>query len=179
MESLTQRKIKKAIKGNKKAFSECVWDLRLDGYRLAYYFLKNEADSQDALSSGIEKAYSGISQLKDSSSFKSWFLNIVANEAKMILRKQNKLVYIEDFISTLPHRDSVEGEVINRLDLDKLLNSLDEDDRVIVLLKARDLYTFSEIGFMLELNENTVKSQYYRSIQKMRNLYDEEEKNNG
>lgn len=179
MESLTQRKIKKAIKGSKKAFSESIWELRMDGYRMAYYFLKNEADSQDALSEAIEKAYKAIGKLRDPGSFKSWFLNIVANEAKMMIRKESKLVYIEDYISVEISEPSVEEDAIRRIDLDRLMDTLEDDERAVLLLKARDLYTFSEISYMLELNESTVKSQYYRSIEKLRTVSKMEERNNG
>ena len=52
---MDEKLIKKAIKGNFKAYSLLVHSLKNEGYKLAYTILKNEQDSIDAYLQAVEK----------------------------------------------------------------------------------------------------------------------------
>ena len=82
---MDEKLIKKAIKGNFKAYSLLVHSLKNEGYKLAYTILKNEQDSIDAYLQAVEKGLKSIQNLKEPQYFKTWFLRIVINEAKNIL----------------------------------------------------------------------------------------------
>ena len=61
----------------------------------------------------MEKGLKNIQNLKEPQYFKTWFLRIVMNEAKNIISKNKKLIYLEDV------------EKYNNLsekELDKILN---------------------------------------------------------
>ena len=90
---MDEKLIKKAIKGNFKAYSLLVHSLKNEGYKLAYTILKNEQDSIDAYLQAVEKGLKNIQNLKEPQYFKTWFLRIVMNEAKNIISK-NKNVFI-------------------------------------------------------------------------------------
>ena len=51
---MDEKLIKKAIKGNFKAYSLLVHSLKNEGYKLAYTILKNEQDSIDAYLLAVE-----------------------------------------------------------------------------------------------------------------------------
>lgn len=158
--------VKKAIKGHKKSFDQLMNIYSHDAYRLAYYYLNHQADSQDALGFAIEKAYKKIKTLKEAEKFKAWFMTIVVNEAKMILR-QRKLSVIS--LETYP--DQVVGlatEMVNEesvLDLKEALKKLSEEDRSLIMLKHYEGYTFSEISKLLNLPEGTVKTRNYKLLE--------------
>ena len=93
---MDEKLIKKAIKGNFNAYSILVNELKSDGYKLAYTILKNEQDSIDAYLQAVEKGLKNIKNLKEVKYFKTWFLKIVINEAKNIISKNSKVIYLED-----------------------------------------------------------------------------------
>ena len=57
---MDEKLIKKAIKGNFKAYSLLVHSLKNEGYKLAYTILKNEQDSIDAYLQAVEKGLKNI-----------------------------------------------------------------------------------------------------------------------
>lgn len=105
---MDEKLIKKAIKGNFNAYSILVNELKSDGYKLAYTILKNEQDSIDAYLQAVEKGLKNIKNLKEVKYFKTWFLKIVINEAKNIISKNSKVIYLEDI------KDLKEDKEINR-----------------------------------------------------------------
>lgn len=107
---MDEKLIKKAVKGNFNAYSILVNELKSDGYKLAYTILKNEQDSIDAYLQAVEKGLKNIKNLKEVKYFKTWFLKIVINEAKNIIYKNSKVIYLEDI------KDLKEDKEINRED---------------------------------------------------------------
>lgn len=93
---MDEKLIKKAVKGNFNAYSILVNELKSDEYKLAYTILKNEQDSIDAYLQAVEKGLKNIKNLKEVKYFKTCFLKIVINEAKNIISKNSKVIYLED-----------------------------------------------------------------------------------
>ena len=118
---MDEKLIKKAIKGNFNAYSILVNELKSDGYKLAYTILKNEQDSIDAYLQAVEKGLKNIKNLKEVKYFKTWFLKIVINEAKNIISKNSKVIYLEDIkdlkedIQILSNRVDRHNNLISRM----------------------------------------------------------------
>jgi len=93
---MDEKLVKKAIRGNFNAYSILVHGLKEEGYKLAYTILKNEHDSMDAYLQAVEKGSKNITNLKESQYFKTWFLKIVINEAKNIIAKNSKVIFLDE-----------------------------------------------------------------------------------
>jgi RNA polymerase sigma-70 factor (ECF subfamily) len=159
--------VKKVKWGNKKAFSKLIKEVEIDGYKVAYTYLHNEADSKDALCCAVEKAYINIKNLKDNSMFKNWFLKIVINECKMIIRKNNiiNVVPIESIINT---KELNENNIDEKIDIEKALLVLDENYKELVIMKYYMGYSFKEIGELYNIPESTVKTRVYSALKKLK-----------
>lgn len=151
----------------KKIFDKHIMTYYTDGYKLAYSVLMHEQNSQDALHNAIEKAYYKKNQLKDMQKFKSWFLTIVINEARMLIRRNKKIIIMDHSLEKNTTEHNMEDQVMNRIIVEDYLKSISEEDRVIILMKYQMSMTFQDIGKILNIGENTVKSRFYRSIKKM------------
>ena len=77
---MDEKLIKKAIKGNFKAYSLLVHSLKNEGYKLAYTILKNEQDSIDAYLQAVEKGLKNIQNLKEPQKLMCKKLNLVLKE---------------------------------------------------------------------------------------------------
>lgn len=191
---MDEKVVKKAKKGNKKAFDILIKEVQSDGYKLAYYYMKNRADSQDAVCNGIEKAYNKIGDLEKTNKFKTWFLQIVANEAKMLLRKKrkNNVVSMEEIqrqqnesgkksigsLSSNMSQYGSEKEGISReeiVDVRSALLNLEEEERSIVMLKYYQGYTFKEIAEITQQPESSVKTKNYAVLKRMKNMLEGKE----
>lgn len=147
---MKEQLVKKAKRGHKKSFGLLIESVKMDGYRLAWYYMQNEADSQDVLCQSIEKVYISLHKLKENKRFKQWFLRIVANEAKMVLRqKQNRKVVP---LSEAFHAAAKEVNM----------------DRSWVMQKYHEGYTFKEISDIYQVPESTVKTRVYQALRTLR-----------
>ena len=88
--------IKKAKSGDKEILIKLIMDKKQDYYKLAYVYMKNEADALDALSDMVVILYENIHQLKRDEAFYSWSKTILINCCKKILNKRKKIIYLEN-----------------------------------------------------------------------------------
>lgn len=162
---MDEKLIKKAIKGNFKAYSLLVHSLKNEGYKLAYTILKNEQDSIDAYLQAVEKGLKNIRNLKEPQYFKTWFLRIVMNEAKNIISKNNKLIYLEDVENTRPTKSENQEE---KLDLERSLENIEPQVREMIRLKFYMGYKLDEIANILDVPLGTVKGKMYTALRNMK-----------
>lgn len=163
--------VRKAMRGNPKAFGELIRREQEYLYRMAFLYTRNEDDALDAVQESILKAYTGIKKLKNAEHFKTWLTRIVINTAQDIYGKRKSLDDIED-IDFLPSPESLSPE--ERMDLYAVLEKLPEEDRQIIKLRYFDGFSNREIAKKLGLPEGTVASRLSRAMQKMRKELKEE-----
>ena len=66
-------------------------------YRVAKSLLNNDADCGDAICETIARAFEKLHTLKSDAFAKTWLTRILINECYNILRKEKKIVYLEDY----------------------------------------------------------------------------------
>ena len=103
--------IEQVKSGDAERFLELIHPYERSVYLMAYSVLKNEADAEEASQEAVLKAFQHLGQLRSGASFKSWFLQIAMNEARMRRRKDRKHLYesLDDGIE-----DSEDGEIMPR-----------------------------------------------------------------
>ncbi|MCI9210231.1 MAG: sigma-70 family RNA polymerase sigma factor [Eubacterium sp.] len=136
-------------------------------YRLAYSYVRNDADAGDIVQNAAYKAIKNCAGLKQEAYAATWLYRIVINEI-FTFHKQQKHESLDSAAETQTE-DSYED-----IDLKRALASLDDEDRMIVELKYFEDLKLDEIAGILELNVNTVKSRLYRSLKKLRLSLEEE-----
>lgn len=70
---------KKAIKGSKAAYGELIAQYQVYLYKTAFLYVKNEADSLDAVQECVTRGLLGIEKLKEPKYFKTWITRILLN----------------------------------------------------------------------------------------------------
>ena len=163
--NMEDKLVKKAIKGNFKAYSILVNELKNEGYKLAYTILKNEDDSIDAYLQAVEKGLKSINKLKDPQYFKTWFLRIVINESKNIIKKNHKIVYLND-IKIDEIKEKLDTET--KIDLEIALENIEPQVKEMIKLKYYMGYKLDEISSILDIPIGTVKGKMYTALKNMR-----------
>lgn len=147
-------------------FAQMYETVYIDLYRFALCLMKNKQDAEDVVSEAVLKAYENIRSLKDKDAFKSWIFTITANTCKRRLREsaKRKNESIEDALTNMPSEESDYGMSI---DIRRALMVLTEEERTIIGLSVFGGYSSREIGRMLGLKDNTVRSKKVRALEKM------------
>ena len=165
------------MKISDKEFENLFMKYKNDIYRLAYTYVNNQADALDVVQDTAYQAFISKDRLRDVSKFKSWVLKIASNKAIDLIRK-NKIFLLED-ISTSRAIETTDKSSLNMF-LDDL-KSLSPDEKNIIVYKIFFGYTFEMIEEELKMSVSTVKSKYYRALQKLKQeeeSYERESKGN-
>lgn len=153
--------VKRAQKHDTDAFIQLVEENKTALYKVAKSYLKNEEDVADAIQDTILSAFEHIGELKTVSYFKTWLTRILINHCTDIVRRQRRMVSMEE--TEEPAGSLVESDY----EFYELLRELPEKDRIIFLLYYGEGFNTREISEILEWNENTVKSRLQRGRKKL------------
>ena len=132
-------------------------------YHVAKTLLYSDADCADAIQEAIVKAFSSIHTLRRDAYAKTWLVRIVINECYAIMRREKKLVSLEDY--------SVEEAAEERADYSDLyeaISHLSEEIRLTVTLYYMEGYSVKEIAALMNTTESAVKNRLARARDKMK-----------
>ncbi len=162
MNQLTEQLVRRAQRGDAHAFSRLYETVYQDLYRFAVYTLRHPQDAEDAVSETVTDAFAQISTLKEAAAFRSWIFRILSNKCKRRIRQ-----YVN------PPSELDEGipaggaDLHEMLDVRRAFSLLPDEDRLILSMNLFAGYTSQEIGDLLGMNANTVRSRQSRALKKM------------
>jgi RNA polymerase sigma-70 factor (ECF subfamily) len=130
-------------------------------YRLAFTYVKNEADAMDVVQDSVVKAMTRCGDIRKKDAAKSWLLSTVAHCALDLLRQNKRRTDAE-----IPERG--EDDRYSNIDLEQAMRLLKENEYLILVLHYFEDQTLREIADALDMRESTVKSTLYRALKKLR-----------
>lgn len=130
-------------------------------YRLAFTYVKNEADAMDVVQDSVVKAMTRCGDIRKKAAAKSWLLSTVAHCALDLLRQNKRRTDAE-----IPERG--EDDRYSNIDLEQAMRLLKENEYLILVLHYFEDQTLREIADALDMRESTVKSTLYRALKKLR-----------
>lgn len=162
--------LRRARRGDESAFLEIFGKYEAELYRVAWIYVKNEADALDVMQEGAFRAFRGIRALKEPQYVKTWLTRIVINCALDQLRKNGKIVQLgmESIENDARFSTEFEKEALLRVTLDGLLNRLSADEKSAVILRYCCECTFPEMAALLNRPLGSVKTTLYRALNKLR-----------
>jgi RNA polymerase sigma-70 factor, ECF subfamily len=161
-----EKLVKKAKKGNDKAFQLLIEHEKEKLYRLAFLYTKNEEDALEVVHETVYKAYVSIEKLKNDSYFTTWLVRILINCSNDFFRKKQRVVSINDkHIESFPSHDQ---QIELQLDMKNIINELENKYKTVIFLKYYQDLTVEQIAETLEWPIGTVKSTLSRALSKLR-----------
>lgn len=155
--------VKKAQKGDEKAFLKLIQTEKEKLYRMAFMYAKNEGDSLDIVQETIYKAYKAIGKIKEPSYFSTWMTRILINTATDFIKKKNKVIPLEqDLIERFEASEQLMLE--DKMDLFTAIGELPEKYKTVIVLRYYKDLTIKQISEFLECPEGTVKTNLHRAI---------------
>ena len=167
--------VEQARRGDAAAFAALVRPHEEIAFRTAYLITRNAADAEDAAQIALTKAWRALPRFRPGAPLRPWLLAIVANEARNRRRAEGRREHLAVRAAHEPPpgdaAPSPEGRALaaaERASLLAALETLGEDDRLI--LSCRYLLDLGEeeTGRVLSLRRGTVKSRTSRALGRLR-----------
>lgn len=146
------------------AFDSLVGPLIDPAFKLAYVFLRDPNEAEDAVQEATLKAWRNLDRLRDESAVRSWFLSIVANQCRSMRRNRWWSVLRMD--ATPATEQSAEPDA--RIDLYRELSRLPETDRAALFLFFYVDMPLAEVGRVLRISPQAAKSRVHRAVARLR-----------
>ncbi len=157
--------VNRARKQDPEAFAKLYGMICQDLYHFALYTLGNQQDAEDAVSETVMSAFQQIARLRKPESFRSWMFQILVNQCKRRKKEYlNKSLPLEDdYFEPAPDREEI-------CDLHRAMNQLEKEERMVVSLSVLGGYSSREIGSLMKMNANTVRTKRSKAFGKLREL---------
>ncbi|HEY0858091.1 MAG TPA: RNA polymerase sigma factor [Albitalea sp.] len=160
--------------GDRAAFEQLMRRNNRRLYRLARATLRDDAEAEDALQEAYLSAYRAMSSFRGEATLATWLSRMVLNEClgrlRRNVRRQNVIPMISSDEShdapcaderSFPDRLAARGEI--RALLERKLDQLPEDFRVVFVLRAVEELSVEETAASLGIPEATVRSRHFRA----------------
>jgi len=167
-------------------FSELVGRHQRRAVRIAFHYLRDSADADEAVQDAFVKSYLHLGTFREDLPFEVWFTRILINGCLDRLKARRRrerwmaptpvdaMGNERDPAEYLPSRAASPEEQLlhgeRRAQLDAALAKLPERQRVIFMLSHFDGQTSREVSAMTGLNESTVRVHLFRAIRRLRSL---------
>ena len=161
----------KSIKTNCASFEKLLLQYKSYLYKVAYTYVKDKQVALDILQETSFKAWLNIHTLKDEEKFKPWITKILVNTALNYIKKESKVIYMEDENSIIYSEKSISRE--EKLDLYDAIDLLKPKYKTVIILKYFDDMKIEDISYVLNIPENTVKSHLKRAKESLSSILKE------
>jgi RNA polymerase sigma factor (sigma-70 family) len=134
-------------------------------YGICLRFAGNEMEADDILQEGFIKVLTKIKDFRNEGSFEGWIRRTIINTAINYYRKNLKYSKFQDIddCETNIVSDETVFDKLSKEELIKLIHELPNGYRTVFNLNIIEGYTHKEIGQMLNISDNTSKSQLTRA----------------
>lgn len=168
--------IKKAIGGDKNAFTSIVLEYEQQLYKIARTRLADDHDICDAIQNTLLSAYQNVTKVRKSKYFKTWLIRILLNECNAVYRKKQwgsasfEEIGAERCLGTEDGFSHVEHQI----DFNSAMQILNFEERQAMTLFYTEDLSIKEISKLMNLNVNTVKTRLSRAKGKLKKVLKEE-----
>jgi RNA polymerase sigma-70 factor (ECF subfamily) len=143
-----------------KEYNECVSQYADNVYRFILKNLRHEEDARDVVQASFEKLWMSRESV-DGAKSKSYLFTVAYHQMIDHLRKAKRVQlregFAEDAAVVQPSSQHLKKA------LERALDTLNQTQRSLVMLKDYEGYSYEEIGVITGLNESQVKVYLYRA----------------
>lgn len=182
---MSEFKINQEIKIDSKYLDECIFRIaendlsymnelyehtHVSIYSYALSILKNRHDAEDVTHDCYVTVYNSAHQYRSNGKPLAWLITITRNLA--LARLNEKKRYDDKDISEYQIADEKSMSSVDKITLETCLNSLNDEERQVVILHAISGFKHREIATILDMSLSGVLSKYNRAMKKLKTQYE-------
>ena len=159
------------LDGNREMFEVIVRRYNTQLYRVGMAYLRNHAQTEDAMQNAYLKAFLNLERFRGSAAFGTWLTRIMINECLMTLRTRKRFVMenIDDAddrvvreLFAAPSADSLHNQDLKAV-LEQAIQTLPRTHRAVYLLREVQQLSTAETAECLEISPENVKVCLHRA----------------
>jgi RNA polymerase sigma-70 factor (ECF subfamily) len=162
--------VAKTLAGDRNAFGGLVDKYQKAVFNLAMRMVRDRDDAEEIAQLAFVKAFSRLSSYNGSFRFFSWFYRIALNECANCLNRRSKHEPLSETFASDEGQEAPEVTSDEHRHLEDALADLQESDRALVLLKHYEGRSYEEIGEILDISAQKVKSRLFSARLKLREI---------
>lgn len=181
--------IDKFVKGDANAFNTLVWRWEKTIYNFVLRYVGNRDEAHDLSQQVFVRVYRNLHRLNNPSSFSTWIHQIAANLCRDWIkqRRRRPVVSLENIqelgslelnknpaLTLFPDASQHPDKIVSRNQLreiiEKALQEIPEEQRIVVIMKEYQGLKFTEIAEALGAPVNTVKSRLYYGLSALKKI---------
>jgi RNA polymerase sigma-70 factor (ECF subfamily) len=163
--------VRQSLAGHLSSFERLVEKYQKAIYNAAFRMTHSRQDAEDITQTAFIKAFEHLSSYRSKYRFFSWLYRIAVNEALNFLKaskRESPLEYTTHTDSRTPevvYEESRRHEMVHEAVLELPL-----DYRVLVVLKHFQGFSYKEIGYIVGIPEQKVKSRLFTARSRLKDI---------
>lgn len=181
MEESDKQLLAEFLAGSDVAFEQLVQRYLKPIYNFLYRFTQDRDSLDDLTQETFVKAWKNLEKFDQTKNFKTWLYTIAKNTAYDFLKKKKTVPFSffdqetgENRLENIPEENPLPDEILERKDLakdlEKKLQEIPDNYRILLLMRYKDDFSLQEIAGILSLSYNTVKSQHVRALANLKKV---------
>lgn len=137
---------------------------------VAFRVVGNVAEAEDVIQESFLDAFKRINEFRQETTFGLWLKQIVVSKSINVLRKRKvELVELGDDVDYLAEEELCDDEEMHYkvARVKEAMNDLPEGYKQVISLYLIEGYDHEEIGQILNITENTSRTQFLRAKRKL------------
>ena len=155
--------ISKAASGNSRAQRFIYEHYAPKMLSICRQYIRDVQFAEDIMVQGFVKVFRNLGNFRNEGSFEGWMRRIMVREAIDYLRKKQFVVFDEDLMDARPPSQVDLSTSLEVEEIQALIDALPEGYKMVFILYAIEGYRHQEIAELLQISENTSKSQLYKA----------------
>ncbi len=168
--------VRRVVNGDHAAFEQLMRTHNRRLYRLARASLRDDAEAKDALQDAYLCAYRSMAQFRGEAALSTWLSRLVLNECLGRHRRSTRRQNVIPIVSSESNPDAVArvadplelpdkafGRAQMRAVLERKVNELPENYRVVFVLRSVEEMSVEDTALALDIPPETVRSRHFRA----------------
>lgn len=133
------------------------------------YYIKDTHHAEDVMLKGFYKVFKNLKGFKKEGSFEGWIRRIMVRECISFLRQKKQLEISSDTTEINTNYSNNIQANIDVSEIQQLIDELPQGYKVVFIMHAVEGYKHQEIAAILNISENTSKSQLFKARKVLQN----------
>jgi RNA polymerase sigma-70 factor (ECF subfamily) len=167
--------VRRCQTGDREAFRNLVDHYQNVLYGTAYMMTNNRTVAEDQVQETLLSAWKAIGSFRSGHPFKPWLVRILVNKVVSYQRANSKTMESVDSNQvTDPVGDDPAGDIKREDQLQRVLQSLSQEQRQVVLLRYFAGLSLAETAAVLGRRQGTVKSQVHIALEQLKEFIEDD-----
>ena len=172
--------VQKCQRGESQAFDQLVIKYQKRIFNLSYRMLGNYEEANDLAQETFIRAYKKLGSFRREASFYTWLYQLATNLCRNKLRQWQRKGQFQtqslhnpagdgrqELINSISDQTDGPDKILEKKDLEqcvqRAIDSLEDDHRMVVVLRDMQGLSYQEIAAILSCQEGTIKSRLHRA----------------